>query len=102
MWRGYVRWTVLAERKGSITVTALVGTGLVTLGVALTGMAGISSDLQAANRAAPSTPVPLLTPSDEVADPNATAEATKRRNTDCEHWRQSRRDATGTSHHRET
>ncbi|MBO9532741.1 MAG: hypothetical protein J7513_07200 [Solirubrobacteraceae bacterium] len=42
--------------RGSITVTALMGTGAVTLGVALFGLAGVGSDLRAADAANRSTP----------------------------------------------
>lgn len=83
---------VLAERKGSITVSALMGTGLVTLGVALTGVAGLSDDLQAASRqAAPTTP--LLSPQDEIAAPSQTTPAAttpKRLDVDCPGHRKSR------------
>jgi hypothetical protein len=59
-------------RTGSITVTALVGTGLTTLVVALTGVAGLSGDLQAA-AAKGTTPVPSLTPGEELHDTQHTA-----------------------------
>ncbi len=95
--RGYVQLTVLAERKGSITVSALVGTGLVTLGIALTGVAGLGDDLQAASRqAAPTTP--LLTPQDETATPSATtpsASTGHRLDVDCLDHKTSRSQATG-------
>lgn len=48
---------MLAEHKGSITVSALLGTGLVTLGVALTGLAGMGDDLRAASPPAARGPV---------------------------------------------
>jgi hypothetical protein len=35
------------ERRGSITLSAMVGAGALTLGVALSGMVGLSSDLHA-------------------------------------------------------
>jgi hypothetical protein len=44
------------DRRGSITVTALVGTGAATLGFALFGLAGVGSDLRAADAVRPSTP----------------------------------------------
>lgn len=43
--------------RGSITVTALLGTGAVTLGVAMFGLAGVGSDLRAADAARQTTPV---------------------------------------------
>jgi hypothetical protein len=48
------------DRRGSITVSALVGTGAATLGLALFGLAGIGTDLRAADaarEAAPPAPV---------------------------------------------
>ncbi len=77
-------FVVLAERKGSITVSALMGTGLVTLGIALTGVAGLSDDLQAATREATPATTPLLTPQDEVGVPSTTTPpATPRLDVDC-------------------
>jgi len=52
------------DRRGSITIGALLSTGAVTLGLALFGLAGIGSDLRAADAARPSTPpsAPVVTP----------------------------------------
>ncbi len=88
---------MLAERKGPITVSALVGTGLVTLGFALTGVASLGEDLQAASRqVAPTTPV--LTPQDETATPSATTPSTTsgpRLDVDCPDHKTSRSQTTG-------
>ena len=98
---GYVRSTVLAERKGSITVSALLGTGLVTLGVALSGVAGLSDDLQAATRQAtpPATTPPLLSPEDELTGPKVSAEQLRSLQVDCLDEKKSRSKATGGSGH---
>lgn len=48
-------------------MTALVGTGLATLAVSLTGVAGLSSDLQAA-ALKDKTTAPVLTPGEELQD----------------------------------
>ncbi|MFT4036153.1 MAG: hypothetical protein QM679_11325 [Patulibacter sp.] len=44
-------------RPANITVSALVGTGAATLGLALFGLAGLGSQLRAADAARPTTPV---------------------------------------------
>jgi hypothetical protein len=55
----------VAAHTGSITVTALVGTGLATLAVSLTGLAGLGGDLHAA--AIKNTPkAPVMTPDEEL------------------------------------
>lgn len=93
---------MLAEHKGSITVSAVVGTGLVTLGVALTGMAGLSNDLQAANRTvSPTTPAPLLAPGDEVSEPARAVHRSHHFRADCKDRQGSRDAATGTTRPRE-
>lgn len=52
---------------GSITVAALLGTGLATIGFALSGVSALGDDLRvAAKDAQPTTP--LLTPSEENAE----------------------------------
>lgn len=75
-------------------MSALMGTGLVTLGVALSGVAGLSDDLQAASRQASPT-TPLLSPQDETATPStttpSTTPSTSRLDVDCP-GRHSRRD----------
>lgn len=45
------------ERRGNLTASALVGTGAVTLSLALFGLAGIGTDLRAADSVQPTTPV---------------------------------------------
>lgn len=88
--------TVLAERKGSITVSALLGTGLVTLGVAVTGLAGLGDDLRAANlKANPAPTTPLLTPEDEVQGPSISESNLNKLHVDCDDDRTSRSKATG-------
>ncbi len=47
----------MEDRRGSITVGALMGTGAATLGLALFGLVGIGADLRAADTVTPSTPV---------------------------------------------
>lgn len=96
--------TVLAERKGSITVSALLGTGLVTLGVAVTGLAGLGDDLRAANlKANPVQTTPLLTPEDEVQGPAISESQLNKLHVDCDEWRTSRDQTTGaTGSSRET
>ena len=49
------------DRRGSITVSALVGTGAATLGFALFGLAGVGSDLRAADAVRPSSPPRVAT-----------------------------------------
>lgn len=95
--RGYSQMTVLAERKGSITVSALLGTGLVTLGVAVTGLAGLSDDLRAANQQVSpvQTPPPLLSPEDEVQGPAISESTLSKLHVDCDDDRKSRSEATG-------
>lgn len=44
------------DLRGSITVSALVGTGAATLGLALAGLVGVGSDLRAADAIRPTTP----------------------------------------------
>lgn len=78
----------------------MVGTGLVTLGIALTGMAGLSNDLSAANRQLQPT-TPMLAPTDEVSETAAQARANRHRHADCEEWRRSRDEVTGTTRPRE-
>jgi hypothetical protein len=48
------------DRRGSITVGALLGTGAATLGLAFVGFAGVGSDLRAADAARNATP-PVIT-----------------------------------------
>lgn len=55
----------MGARTGSITVAALVGTGLATIGFALSGVSALGDDLQAARPATPVTPAPVLTPGEE-------------------------------------
>lgn len=45
------------DRRGSITVGALMGTGAATLSLALFGLAGIGTDLRAADTIQPTTPI---------------------------------------------
>lgn len=45
------------DRRGSITVGALMGTGAVTLGLALFGLAGLGTDLRAADAVRPTSPI---------------------------------------------
>lgn len=54
----------MEARTGSITVAALVGTGLATIGFALSGVSALGDDLQTAARESRPT-TPLLTPSEE-------------------------------------
>ena len=94
--RGYSQMTVFAERKGSITVSALLGTGLVTLGVAVTGLAGLGDDLRAANlQVKPVPTTPLLTPEDEVQGPAISDSQLEGLHVDCDDDRTSRSEATG-------
>lgn len=45
------------DRRGSITVGALMGTGAATLSLALFGLAGLGTDLRAADSVRPTTPI---------------------------------------------
>lgn len=78
-------------------MSALLGTGLVTLGVAVTGVAGLSDDLRAATReAAPAqTSPPLLSPEDEVKGPSLSESELHRLHVDCLDRKASRSKATG-------
>ncbi|MBJ7471197.1 MAG: hypothetical protein JHD16_07835 [Solirubrobacteraceae bacterium] len=65
-------------------MSALVGTGLLTLSVALTGVAGLSDDLQAASQqAVPASTTPLLTPEDELSGPSISEEQLRSLSVDC-------------------
>lgn len=93
---------MLAERKTSLTVTAIAGTGLVTLAVALTGMAGLSNDLRAATLSVqPTTPVTPLLTTDEVRETLRQEALSKKLQADCEDRKKAREAATGTTGPRE-
>jgi hypothetical protein len=90
----------VAAHTGSITVTALVGTGLATLAVSLTGLAGLGGDLHAAAlKNAPTTPV--LTPDEELRDKSGTPSETLVLKEACDrkphHGQGQTDDATGTT-----
>ncbi len=51
-----------------MTIAALLGTGLATLGFALSGVSALGDDLQAARTAAPAASTPVLTPSEERSE----------------------------------